>query len=87
MQSEIIYIADLAKVYGKTESSIREGLRRGVPWLPKSFKVAGQHAWLRADIASFLKSLSEPANQPIPQTQVPPKKRGRKRRIPPIVLI
>lgn len=53
--SEVIYIADLARMYGKTEASIRGVIRRGVEWLPKGTKIAGKHAWLREDVRKFLR--------------------------------
>lgn len=82
IDSEVVYIAGLAKIFGKTESSVREGLRRGVPWLPRSFKIAGQHAWLKADVQSFLKALADGATpvQAAPTRSKP----GRKRSIPPV---
>jgi hypothetical protein len=80
--SEVIYVAGLAAMLGKTESSIREGLRRGVPWLPGSFKIAGQHAWLKDDAIGFLRGLADgvPVRQsrPEPVQKVRP---GRKRRV------
>lgn len=83
--SEVIYVAGLAAMLGKTESSIREGLRRGVPWLPASFKIAGQHAWMKDDVFVFLRQLSSAAQQRTPIASVTKAKVGRKRRIPPVI--
>lgn len=52
--SEVIYVADLARILGRTEASVREGIRRGAPWLPKGFKMGIRHCWLRADVMQFL---------------------------------
>ena len=83
--SEVIYVAGLAAMLGKTESSIREGLRRGVSWLPASFKIAGQHAWMKDDVFSFLRQLSSTAQQRTPIGSTTKAKAGRKRRIPPVI--
>jgi hypothetical protein len=53
-ESEVIYVADLARILGRTETSVREALRRGVPWLPNGFKMGVRHCWLRADVMQFL---------------------------------
>ncbi|BCA30169.1 hypothetical protein [Metapseudomonas otitidis] len=53
--SEVIYVAGMARMLGKTEASIRDGIRRQADWLPKGFKIAGQHAWLREDVMRFLR--------------------------------
>lgn len=37
---EVVFVAGLGKMLGRTEASVREGIRRGVDWLPKSFKMA-----------------------------------------------
>jgi len=38
-ECEVVYVAGLGKMLGRTEASIREGIRRGVDWLPKGFKM------------------------------------------------
>jgi len=83
LKSEVVYISGLAKMFGKTEASIREGLRRRVAWLPMSFKIAGQHAWMRDDVIGFLRRMSSGAEAERPAPVVI-KKPGRKRRVPPI---
>lgn len=69
--TEVLTVDGLAKLLGRTEASIREGIRRGVPWLPKSFKMGNRHCWLKSDVYEFLHLLKsgEMAN----------KKTGRKR--------
>lgn len=71
-ESEVIYLAGLAKMLGKTEASIREGIRRGAEWLPKGTKIAGKHAWLREDVRKFLREYVDGQQQKA--------KSGRKRR-------
>ncbi|ARA80212.1 helix-turn-helix transcriptional regulator [Pseudomonas ficuserectae] len=75
MEPEIIHIPELAKMLGRTEASIREGIRRGVEWLPKSFKMGGRHCWLKDDVRKFLREFRD-GEHAAPKT-------GRKRRPPP----
>ena len=74
-ETEVLTVEGLAKLLGRTEASIREGIRRGVPWLPKSFKMGNRHCWLREDVIEFLRQLKN-GMQTI-------KKVGRKRNSPP----
>lgn len=53
--SEVVYVAGLARIFGKTEASIRDGIRRNADWLPKGFRMSGRHAWLREDVLKFLR--------------------------------
>lgn len=53
-EAEVLTVEGLAKLLGRTEASIREGIRRGVPWLPKSFKMGNRHCWLKEDVRKFL---------------------------------
>ncbi|TWH63850.1 hypothetical protein LX59_03014 [Azomonas agilis] len=61
--SEVIYISGMASLLGKTEASIRDGMRRSAEWLPKGFKIAGRHAWLRSDVLKFLRELRDGGHQ------------------------
>lgn len=74
-ETEVLTVEGLAKLLGRTEASIREGIRRGVPWLPKSFKMGNRHCWIKNDVRIFLLELREGLNQP--------QKAGRRRREPP----
>lgn len=74
-ESEVIYLPGLAKMLGKTEQSVAAGVRRGVEWLPKGFKVAGKHAWLKEDVRQFLREYRDGEHKA--------KKPGRKRNTPP----
>lgn len=74
-ETEVLTVEGLAKLLGRTEASIREGIRRGVGWLPKSFKMGGRHCWLREDVRKFLRELRDGKQQK--------PKAGRKRKEPP----
>ena len=76
-ETEVLTVEGLAKLLGRTEASIREGIRRGVPWLPKSFKMGNRHCWLKKDVSDFLKELRD--------TSKSNKKGGRKRNQPPLL--
>lgn len=76
-ESEVIYVADLARILGRTEASVREGIRRGVPWLPKGFKMGIRHCWLREDVMQFLTNCRDG------KVEKKPTRAGRKRHPPP----
>lgn len=76
-ESEVIYVADLARILGRTEASVREGVRRGVPWLPQGFKMGIRHCWLRADVLQFLTDYRDGT------IQTKPIRAGRNRQAPP----
>lgn len=50
----VLYVADLAKLLGRTEAAIRTGVNRGVEWLPKPFPMGRRLAWRRQDVDDFL---------------------------------
>lgn len=62
-ETEVLTVEGLAKLLGRTEASIREGIRRGVPWLPKSFKMGNRHCWLKEDVRAFLRKLQDAGGQ------------------------
>ncbi|WP_100634537.1 helix-turn-helix transcriptional regulator [Pseudomonas qingdaonensis] len=74
-ETEVLTVEGLAKLLGRTEASIREGIRRGVPWLPKSFKMGNRHCWLKEDVRKFLRAYRDGEHME--------KKRGRTRQYPP----
>ncbi|MDR6163537.1 hypothetical protein [Pseudomonas fluorescens] len=74
-ESEIIYIEGLGRMLGRTEAAVRQGLSRGVDWLPKSFKMGSRHCWLREDVREFLRGCRDGENKA--------PKVGRKRQAPP----
>ena len=77
-EAEIVYVEGLGKMLGRTEASVREGIRRGVDWLPKSFKMGTRHCWLKADVWEFLRACRDGENK-APKVgrprQTPPKLR------------
>lgn len=74
-ESEIIYIEGLGRMLGRTEAAVRQGLSRGVDWLPKGFKMGSRHCWLREDVREFLRGCRDGGNKA--------PKVGRKRQAPP----
>ncbi|MGP5106654.1 hypothetical protein [Pseudomonas helleri] len=74
-ESEVVHVEGLAKMLGRTDASIREGIRRGVPWLPKSFKMGAKHCWLKDDVRKFLREYRD-GEHTVSKT-------GRKRKTPP----
>ncbi|XVN24700.1 hypothetical protein QZH45_04970 [Pseudomonas corrugata] len=73
-ECEVVYVAGLGKMLGRTEASIREGIRRGVDWLPRGFKMGTRHCWLKDDVREFLRAYRDGENK-LP-------KAGRKRNPP-----
>lgn len=53
-QPAILYVPDLARMLGRTESAIRTAVNRGAPWLPPSFPMGRRLAWRREDVDRFL---------------------------------
>lgn len=77
-EAEVLHVDGLAKMLGRTEASIREGIRRGVDWLPKSFRMGGRHCWLREDVRKFLRGFRDGVHYKV--------KAGRKRKKPPLLM-
>ncbi len=74
-ESEVLHVEGLARMLGRTDASIREGIRRGVAWLPKSFKMGAKHCWLKDDVRQFLREYRD-GGHATPKV-------GRKRKSPP----
>lgn len=55
-ESAILYIADLARMLGRTEAAVRSAVNRGAPWLPPSFPMGRRLAWRRADVEKFFQT-------------------------------
>jgi len=72
---EVVFVAGLGKMLGRTEASVREGIRRGVDWLPKSFRMGTRHCWLKEDVREFLRAYRDGENKTL--------KIGRPRQTPP----
>ncbi|MCR8720282.1 hypothetical protein NVV30_16480 [Pseudomonas syringae] len=75
MEPEIIHIPELAKLLGRTESSIRSARQAGAPWLPPSFKQGSRICWRVSTVRQFLQEYEKGMHTP----DLP----GRKRQAPP----
>ncbi|AKV06146.1 hypothetical protein B723_06955 [Pseudomonas fluorescens NCIMB 11764] len=62
-ECEVVFVVGLATMLGRTEASVREGMRRGVDWLPKSFKMGARHCWLKEDVREFLRACRDGENK------------------------
>lgn len=51
---EVIYVAELAALMGKSEVAVRQALNRGVDWLPAPFYLGRRLAWRRTDVQHWL---------------------------------
>lgn len=60
---EVVFVAGLGKMLGRTEASVREGIRRDVDWLPKGFKMGAKHCWLKEDVRKFLRDCRDGQNK------------------------
>jgi hypothetical protein len=60
---EVLSVSDLATMLGRTEASVREGMRRGVDWLPKSFRMGTRHCWLNEYVREFLRACRDGENK------------------------
>ncbi len=60
---EVVFVAALGKMLGRTEASVREGIRRGVPWLPMGFKMGIRHCWLKEGVREFLRACRDGENK------------------------
>ncbi|MBD1555180.1 hypothetical protein [Pseudomonas typographi] len=75
MEPEIIHIPELAKLLGRTESSIHSARQAGAPWQPPFFKQGSRICWRIDTVRRFLKGCEEVRHAP--------SKPGRKRQPPP----
>lgn len=53
-ETAVLYVHDLAKMLGRTESAIRAAVNRSADWLPPPFPMGRRLAWRRADVEAFL---------------------------------
>jgi hypothetical protein len=44
--TELVFVAGLPKMLGRTEAAISQGNVRGVDWLPKSFRMGNKYCCL-----------------------------------------
>lgn len=75
MEQEVIHVPELAKMLGRTESSIRSARQDGANWLPPFFKQGKRICWRVATVRKFLEEFEQGLHAPA--------KPGRKRQLPP----
>ena len=75
MEPEVIHIPELAKMLGRTESSIRSARQDGASWLPPFFTQGKRLCWRVATVRKFLEEYEQGLHVPA--------KPGRKRNAPP----
>lgn len=75
MEQEVIHIPELAKMLGRTESSIRSARQDGANWLPPFFKQGKRICWRVTAVRQFLEEYEQGLHVPA--------KPGRKRNAPP----
>lgn len=62
-EAQVLYVADLAKLLGKTEASIRSAVNRGgADWLPQRMATT-RLQWYRPTVDAFLQRLDKPARK------------------------
>lgn len=54
METEVLYVPDLAKLLGMTEAAVRGAYYRRSGAIPKGFKLGAKLAWRRATVIEFL---------------------------------
>lgn len=75
MEQEIIHIPELARLLGRSESSIRSARQAGAYWLPPFFKQGSRICWRVSTVRRFLQECEEGRHSPA--------RPGRKRQAPP----
>lgn len=75
IEQEIIHVPELAKLLGRSESSIRSAHQAGAYWLPPFFKQGSRICWRVSTVRRFLQECEEGLHAP--------KRPGRKRQTPP----
>ncbi len=54
-KQEILYVADLARKLGRTESGVRMAVHRRSESVPPHFMLAGRIAWRAEDVTTWLR--------------------------------
>lgn len=75
MEQEVIHIPELAKLLGRSESSIRSARQSGASWLPPFFKQGSRICWRVSTVRAFLEEFERGLHVPA--------RAGRKRHSPP----
>jgi predicted DNA-binding transcriptional regulator AlpA len=53
-ESDVLYVHELAKKLGRTESAIRSAVNRAADWLPPRMELGGRLAWRRSTVDRWL---------------------------------
>ena len=75
IEQDVIHIPELAKLLGRSESSIRSARQAGAYWLPPFFKQGSRICWRVGTVLQFLQESEEGLHEPA--------RPGRKRQTPP----
>jgi len=59
-EAAVLYVPELARMIGKTDSAVRAGVQRGADWLPPAFLMGRRHAWRRQDVEAWLAKRAQP---------------------------
>lgn len=59
--TQVIYVPDLARMLGRTESAVRAEVNRGGKNLPPRLDMGRRICWLRATVEAWLKARELPA--------------------------
>lgn len=55
-EPDLLYVPDLAKKLGRTESAIRSAVQRGDDWIPPRIEMGTRLAWSRETVNTWLKA-------------------------------
>lgn len=62
-EASVLYVADLARKLGKTESAIRMAVHRDSGAVPPHFYTGRRMTWLSADVDAWLKAKARRAKK------------------------
>jgi len=54
----VLYVEDVARLFGRSPKAIHHALARGQDWLPRPFRVGRRLAWRPSDIEAQIKMLA-----------------------------
>jgi len=57
-ESKVLYVPDMARLYGRTESAVRSAVARGADWLPPRLNMR-RLAWSRETAMRHLSDLEQ----------------------------
>ena len=61
-RADVLYVADLGRKLGRTESGIRMAVHRRSDSIPPHFMLAGRIAWNREDVDAWLRRKARAAS-------------------------